>query len=129
MKIKPKKILKLIEVFFVVAFCLFFTGCEQLEGFLNELNGEQNEEITIEKSGLAVNKYLTGTIDGYECDIILFANNGRVVATKASREAKARATTSNSYEGYFVYNSSNKYVFMYILGARTKYIKTRIWQR
>ena len=70
MKIKPKKILKLIEVFFVVAFCLFFTGCEQLEGFFNELNGEQNEEITIEKSGLAVNKYLTGTIDGYECDII-----------------------------------------------------------
>ena len=37
---------------------------------------ETQEQFTIPKSGLAVNKYITGKIDGLNCDITLFSKIG-----------------------------------------------------
>ena len=111
----------LIKVLILFSFIITFTGCDLLQ----ELLGDQNlndKEITIEKSGLAVNKYLSGKIDGNDCEITLFAKSGKVVAEKASRAASQ--ASSSSYDGYFVYNSTTKTVFMQLSASKTLYIKT-----
>ena len=128
MKIKISKVL--LSALLFVALVFSFTGCEEIMSLLGPNEQETNQELTIEKSGLAVNKYVNGVIDSDECTITLFAKTGQFYAEKTSRAAAVRATdsgnNSNSYEGYFVYNSTKKILYMRVSARSLKYYKANI---
>jgi hypothetical protein len=109
---KNKFITPLIQVIFIMLFGLLFSSCD----FLNSLLNEQKEnEIEISKSGLAVNKYLSGTINESQAEITLYAGSSTFHAE----------TGSKSYSGKFVYNSSTKQVFLYSESEK-KYYKASV---
>ena len=128
MKIKISKVLLSVLLFGALVFS--FTGCEELIGLLNPTGQESNQDLTIENSGLSVDKYISGTIDSDECSITLYARTGQFYAEKTSRAAEVRATNtennSNYYEGYFVYNSEKKTLYMQVSAKSLKYLKVNI---
>ena len=115
------KLLQFLTSVFLASLFFTFTGCELIQGLLDPNSQKTQIELTIEKSGLAVNKYIRSSIDGNECDITLYAKNSTFSATKT-----ARAAETGSYEGYFVYNSSTKNVFLCITTNTPKYKKINV---
>ena len=115
------KLLQFLTSVFLASLFFTFTGCELIQGLLDPNSQKTQIELTIEKSGLAVNKYIRSSIDDNECDITLYAKNSTFSATKT-----ARAAETGSYEGYFVYNSSTKNVFLCITTNTPKYKKINV---
>ncbi|MCR4952959.1 MAG: hypothetical protein K6A43_02695, partial [Treponema sp.] len=92
---------------------------------------ETQEQFTIPKSGLAVNKYITGKIDGLNCDITLFSKTCTFSAQRKPIKLEPRAVESSdsgssTFEGQFVYNSQTKTLYLYAANANTKYLKSNI---
>jgi len=114
---------KVCEVLFLSLTFFTFTACD---GLLNELLGLPAEEPKIEKSGLAVNKFIRGFLEDDECNISLFYKTGTFSAEKLYRSSLSRSSDSDTYEGYFVYNSESKILYMMITGTSTTYIKCTI---
>ncbi|MCR4952454.1 MAG: hypothetical protein K6A43_00125 [Treponema sp.] len=112
------KLLKLLASVLFAVLLFTFTGCEQFLNYFDPSKQEINQ-LEIENSGLAVNKYIRGSIDGNECDITLYASNGTFSAEKTSRAAE----TSDTYEGYFVYNSESKTLYLRVSVQNFSYKK------
>ena len=67
MKLQMTRKLRFSAVLFAAAFCLFFSGCEYLDSFLNELNGQEENKTEEQKD----NNEENGTDDNGNSD-----NNG-----------------------------------------------------
>lgn len=123
------------RVFFInltLLLCVSLSSCELIQGLLNlENKTETQEQFTIPKSGLAVNKYITGKIDGLNCDITLFSKTCTFSAQRKPIKLEPRAVESSdsgssTFEGQFVYNSQTKILYLYAANANTKYLKSNI---
>ena len=64
MKLQMTRKLRFSAVLFAAAFCLFFSGCEYLDSFLNELNGQDENKTEEQKEN---NETFFQTYNDYSC--------------------------------------------------------------
>ena len=111
---KNKSFTSRFSFIFLILFSFTLFSCEYLNSLLNE-EKENEKEIEITKSGLAVNKYLSGTINDSAAEITLYANSSTFHAESGTK----------SYSGKYVYNSSTKQIYLYSESEK-KYYKANV---